>query len=123
VTVYVDDMRAPLRVGKYTLIMCHMIADTEAELHAMADRIGVARKWHQGDHYDIALSKRVLAVRAGAVEITWHQCGVMAMNRRRGNPLGTPAQAQAMIDARYREKGMTPPAAEPGRAAQGSLAL
>lgn len=24
-----------------------MIADTEAELHAMADRIGVARRWYQ----------------------------------------------------------------------------
>ena len=57
-TVYVDDMRAPF--GR--LVMCHMIADTPAELHAMADRIGVARKWFQnkgsGPHYDIALSKR-----------------------------------------------------------------
>lgn len=65
-TVYVDDMRAPF--GR--MIMCHMVADTEEELHAMADRIGVARKWHQGDHYDIALVKRKLAVDSGAVEIS-----------------------------------------------------
>lgn len=116
-TVYVDDMRARFR----TMIMCHMIADTEAELHAMADRIGVARKWFQGDHYDIAESKRALAVAAGAVEITWRQCGVMAVNRRRGNPLGTPAEAQATIDARYREKGLLPPAAAPSAPAQGRL--
>ena len=91
-TVYVDDMRA--RVGR--LIMCHMIADTEAELHAMADRIGVARRWYQGDHYDIALSKRALAVEAGAVEITWRQAGMMAGLRRTYDlPMGDPATAEA----------------------------
>lgn len=69
-TVYVDDMRA--QFGR--MVMCHMLADTDDELHAMADKIGVARRWHQKagtthSHYDIALSKRALAVAAGAVEI------------------------------------------------------
>lgn len=72
-TVYVDSMRAPFR----SMVMCHMIAETEVELHEMADRIGVARRWYQGDHYDIALSKRALAVRYGAVEIEWRQAGIM----------------------------------------------
>lgn len=41
----------------------------------MADRIGVQRKWiqHEGtrrEHFDISLSKRNLAVKAGAIEIT-----------------------------------------------------
>jgi hypothetical protein len=58
-TVYVDDMRA--RYGR--MVMCHMVADTEAELHAMADRIGVARRWYQGDHYDVCLAKRALALK------------------------------------------------------------
>lgn len=53
--------------------MCHMIADTERELHAMADKIGVARRWYQvqasAPHYDICRSKRALAVKLGAVEI------------------------------------------------------
>lgn len=39
-TVYVDDMKA--KVGQ--MVMCHMVADTEPELHAMADKIGVARE-------------------------------------------------------------------------------
>ena len=72
--------------------MCHMIADTEDELHAMADRIGVARRWYQGDHYDIALSKRAAAVAAGAVEITMREAGMMAGTRRRTGRMPTPAE-------------------------------
>lgn len=74
--VYVDDMRAPY--GR--MLMCHMVADSTAELIAMADRIGVQRRWlqHRGtpkEHFDIALSKRALAVKAGAIEITRQQLG------------------------------------------------
>lgn len=70
--VYVDDMEAPF--GRY--IMCHMMADSSEELLAMADMIGVARKWIQypgtyKEHFDIAKSKRALAVHYGAVKITW----------------------------------------------------
>jgi len=50
--------------------MSHMMADTEEELHRMAAAIGVARKWYQGDHYDISMSKRELAICFGAVPIT-----------------------------------------------------
>jgi hypothetical protein len=70
VTVYVDRARN----GFGRMLMCHMIADTPDELHAMADRIGVARRWFQQPpkasfwHYDIAQTKRALAVAAGAVD-------------------------------------------------------
>ena len=67
--VYVDEPEYPY--GR--MMMCHMIADTLDELHAMADRIGVARRWFQNKgrhpHYDICKSKRALAVNAGAIEI------------------------------------------------------
>lgn len=92
-TVYVDDMRA--KYGR--LVMCHMIADTDEELHAMADRIGVARKWHQGDHYDIALSKRALAIAAGAKEITLRECGIMAIHRRRTGRLPALGEVPQLI--------------------------
>lgn len=68
-SVYVDRARN----GFGRMVMCHMIADTPDELHAMADHIGVARKWFQRPprasfwHYDIAQSKRTLAVSAGAI--------------------------------------------------------
>lgn len=57
----VDDLRASFE----RMIMCHMVADTDAELHAMADGIGLPRRRHQAppeheSHYDIALTKRAL---------------------------------------------------------------
>ena len=94
-TVYVDNMKAPY--GRMT--MCHMLADSDAELHAMAQRIGVARKWWQspectsGSHYDICLSKRALAVTAGAVEITLRQAAAMNARRRATGALGAPVDA------------------------------
>ena len=83
-TVYVDDMRAPF--GR--MIMCHMIADTPVELHAMAARIGVARRWCQQEgtaeeHYDVCLSAKKTAVAAGAKEITWRKLAEMTMARRK----------------------------------------
>lgn len=68
--VYVDDMQAKYR----RMVMCHMLADTDDELHAMADAIGVARKWHQKNgtphsHYDICLSMKEKAISLGAIQI------------------------------------------------------
>lgn len=94
-TVYVDDMKAAF--GR--MVMCHMLADTDDELHAMADLIGVARKWWQspaktsGSHYDIALSKRAIAVTHGAVEITVRQAAAMNSMRRVTGQLGDPETA------------------------------
>jgi hypothetical protein len=75
--VYVDDVRLPF--GR--MIMCHMWADTLDELLAMADRIGVQRKWIQGHptpsfgkhrmaswvHFDISLGMKSKAIAAGAI--------------------------------------------------------
>jgi hypothetical protein len=66
--VYLDKARN----GFGRMVMCHMIADTEDELHAMADRIGLQRRWYQADastpHYDVSLSKKALALQHGAIE-------------------------------------------------------
>lgn len=96
-TVYVDDMHRTAMGEFRGMKMSHMIADTEAELHAMADRIGVARRWYQGDHYDVAMSKREAAIAAGAVAIPLKVLARMAMNRRRGLPLGKPEEVAATL--------------------------
>ena len=53
--------------------MSHMIADSLEELHEMADKIGVARRWFQKDasfpHYDVCKAKRELAIKLGAVPV------------------------------------------------------
>lgn len=95
-TVYVDTMRARLR----RTIMCHMIADTEEELHAMAERIGVTRNWYQRDHYDIAMSKKKLALAAGARQISLRQLACMVWLRRHGHAMGDPETAEP----RYRRQ-------------------
>lgn len=92
-TVYVDTMRA--KYGR--MVMCHMVADSTAELLAMADAIGVARRWIQDageptEHFDIALSKRALAVRNGAIEIDLH--GIGAFMRRRFTKAGAEGEGR-----------------------------
>lgn len=81
--IYVDNMRAPY--GR--MLMCHMVADTDAELHEMADKLGIARKWHQKcgtphSHYDICLSKRKLALQHGAIEIDRKQLVALIKRKR-----------------------------------------
>lgn len=103
-TVYVDNMlreyRPRHRPG-YVYKMSHMIADSDDELHAMAKKIGVARKWFQGDHYDIAMSKRTLAIEHGAQSISLKLLGMMASNKRAGCRMGDTVTAERIFKLRY----------------------
>lgn len=72
-----------------------------AELVEMAGRIGVQRKWIQypgtpKEHFDIALSKKALAVAAGAVPITLRQCATMSHRRRVTGRARAPRRRGAM---------------------------
>lgn len=67
--VYLDDVRHPY--GR--MVMCHMWADGLDELLAMADRIGLDRKWLQTPpgsswvHFDVSLGLKAKALAAGAI--------------------------------------------------------
>lgn len=74
--VYIDNMFASYGRMK----MCHMIADSTEELLAMADRIGVQRKWiqHAGtykEHFDVSKERRERAIAFGAIPITYWELG------------------------------------------------
>jgi hypothetical protein len=79
--VYIDNAFLPFQHMR----MCHLLADSREELDAMADKIGVPRKWIQfpdtpEEHYDICASKRLLAIRSGAIAIDMME---MAAYRRK----------------------------------------
>ena len=63
--VYVDSGAIKYRRMK----MCHMIADSLEELHAMADKLNLKREWFQNHgtpHYDICQKKKADAIKFGA---------------------------------------------------------
>lgn len=92
-TVWVDDMHK-FAMGQFgRMKMSHLMADTDDELHAMAARIGVARRWFQGDHYDVAMSKRAQAIEFGAVAITLREMAAYAWFKRVKKEVLTPAEA------------------------------
>lgn len=101
-TVYVDDVRH--RYGR--MVMCHMWADTLDELLAMADRIGVQRKWLQQPpkaswvHFDISLGMKAKAIAAGAV-LTDKYGPLEFEARRKGNQarLDQIAHCRALSDS------------------------
>jgi hypothetical protein len=72
-SVYVDALADYPGKGQW----CHMAVapDTDPEvLHQFAERIGLKREWFQEHslhgHYDLRPSKRALAVKYGAVELS-----------------------------------------------------
>lgn len=70
------------------MLMSHMIADTIEELHSMADKIGVKRKFFQNishhPHYDICQSKKHLAISLGAIEVNKREfIDIIVRNRKK----------------------------------------
>lgn len=85
-TVYVDQLIATKPYRKSAnerwnwTQSCHMMADSEEELHAFAAQLGLKRAWYQNKHpnaklhhYDLTSNKRTQALRLGAQEMTREQ--------------------------------------------------
>ncbi|MFP7722400.1 DUF4031 domain-containing protein [Lysobacter sp. A3-1-A15] len=70
--VYVDDAVTLWRGQRWA----HLMADTLAELHAFAGRLGLPRRAFQnrtsGAHYDVPAPMRERAIALGAVAISRH---------------------------------------------------
>ena len=75
--VYVDDARIPARVGRIRARWSHLFADSQDELHAFAQSIGLKRAWFQPGkpiggkpsrlwQYDVTDAMRVSAIATGA---------------------------------------------------------
>lgn len=110
-TVYMDDAGLPATAHNpdngrtHTSRWCHLFTDQadQAELHALARRIGLRRSWFQNTsphpwrwHYDVTEGKRRHAVAAGAIEITWREAGHIHIARARaarGGSVGTTPDA------------------------------
>lgn len=77
-TVYVDDLhKYPTKLRIFMDGSCHLMAETEEELHAFAERLHLLGAWFQKDHYDLTPAKRALAIRLGAVQITSREMVVL----------------------------------------------
>lgn len=86
-TCYVDRVQpypdAGLRFPEY----CHLLADTRAELHGMAELVGMPRRAFQDHawrwHYDLPAPLREQAIALGARPVTMHEVGALLRRRRR----------------------------------------
>ena len=82
--VYVDDMYR-YELGRFgRMKMSHLVADSTEELLAMADAVGLSRRWLQdsgewSEHFDVSMSVRARAVAAGAVEVTMRELAERAI--------------------------------------------
>jgi ribA/ribD-fused uncharacterized protein len=103
-SVYVDNMRMPWR----GMIMSHMTADSNEELHEMAIKIGMKREWFQGrpkhsiEHYDVSEGKRQQAIKLGAIEEDiWDPDNEAGRERRRKIRMAAVAKKPLLLSGNH----------------------
>ncbi len=94
--IYVDSARISATVGSIKARWSHMTADTEEELIAFAESIGMKAEWFQKCkrvcgpdgkecihwHFDVTDSRRADAIRNGAKSINMRQMAALLSERR-----------------------------------------
>lgn len=89
-TVYVDSLfdaePCTAQARRHGNTWCHLFTNGDpAELHEFAKRLGLQRRWAQTEfpewrlHYDLVPSKRAVAIRMGAVEVTPREGAAIAL--------------------------------------------
>lgn len=97
-TIYVDSVFIPARVGSIRGKWCHLVTDQydSAELHPFAVKIGLKRAWFQFRskqagggvgppwlwHYDVTEGMRLKAIDAGAVVLEGWRLGSIMDKKR-----------------------------------------
>ncbi len=112
--IYVDALFACQKTAHWPYEMaCHLMADTEQELHTFATGMGLLKRWYQDDHaiphYDLTPRMRRMAIRLGAREIATideYQSLVVRKKQPRVIPFGyadggVPALERLMQDGAY----------------------
>jgi hypothetical protein len=90
--ILVDDRPTSGKFGWdwYHMATDNLAADGLDELHAMADRLGLQRRWmhnHPGiPHYDVPADKKLEAIRLGAQEVSAREL-VRRCRRRHRRPV------------------------------------
>jgi hypothetical protein len=86
VVCYVDTVRSYPTAGLRGTRFCHLLADTRAELRAMADRLDIPARYLQDHpwrwHHDLPEQLRSRAVELGAHELSMHEVGALLRRRR-----------------------------------------
>lgn len=83
---YVDTVRYYPNAGLRFTHYCHLLADTRAELHAMAAAVGMPERTFQDHpwrwHYDLPDHLRPAAIDLGALVLDIHGVGALLRQRR-----------------------------------------
>lgn len=86
-SVYVDWLQKSLPSKNWPYSHhCHLLADTEKELHEFALSIRMKRSWFQNKnrpHYDLTKGMRTVAIKNGAVEITDNKMWLRIFRKQR----------------------------------------
>jgi hypothetical protein len=86
VACYVDAVRDYPHAGLRFTEFCHLLADTRDELHEMADRLEIPRRFFQDHpyrwHHDLPAHLRPRAIALGAQEVTMHEVGALLRARK-----------------------------------------
>lgn len=112
-TVYVDNMRRPARVGRTSARWSHLLADTHDELEAFARLLGLRPEWiqHEGraiEHYDVTDTVRARALKLGAVPMRYGREGGLFTLLKAAKAAGD-AERVAVLEARLaEERGVLP---------------
>ncbi len=90
-TILVDPVRTYPDTGLPFSRWCHAVSDDSfEELHRFTERLGIPRRFFQGDHYDLPEHLRDRAVELGAVPVSTRELIV-----RMAGPRGDRARRRA----------------------------